>query len=392
MKCKVNIKKILLVCFFIISVFIFGDGENYYDYKALLVGDFNGNIIKKENTMAVRPLASITKVMTSILTLEKIKSGDISMSDRVTISQTASVIPYGIKLVAGKQYTVEDLLKATIIRSSNNAAYALAEYVSGGDVPSFINAMNNKARQFGLNSLRFCTPHGLPPGDTGTCMDQGNAEDLYGLAKEAIAYKEYLNISRNAKDYIDGGEIKLNSTNALLGKVGGVDGLKTGYHKAAGSNIILTAQRGNDRVIVVILGSNKAKNRNAIGTEEINNYFAFETKAQTSSKKEKKDNNLKDLQGDLLDKSSNNRKKDVENTETKVIDKNEIVKSVKIGNEKYDLYPMEDIIVSGETGNKKLNYKIILNDNVSSKDKGKVVGQYSADDGVNEFTGSLIMR
>ena len=392
MKCKVNIKKILLVCFFIISVFIFGDGENYYDYKALLVGDFNGNIIKKENTMAVRPLASITKVMKSILTLEKIKSGDISMSDRVTISRTASVIPYGIKLVAGKQYTVEDLLKATIIRSSNNAAYALAEYVSDGDVPSFINAMNNKARQFGLNSLRFCTPHGLPPGDTGTCMDQGNAEDLYGLAKEAIAYKEYLNISRNAKDYIDGGEIKLNSTNALLGKVGGVDGLKTGYHKAAGSNIILTAQRGNDRVIVVILGSNKAKNRNAIGTEEINNYFAFETKAQTSSKKEKKDNNLKDLQGDLLDKSSNNRKKDVENTETKVIDKNEIVKSVKIGNEKYDLYPMEDIIVSGETGNKKLNYKIILNDNVSSKDKGKVVGQYSADDGVNEFTGSLIMR
>ena len=342
--------------------------------------------------MAVRPLASITKVMTSILTLEKIKSGDISMSDRVTISQTASVIPYGIKLVAGKQYTVEDLLKATIIRSSNNAAYALAEYVSGGDVPSFINAMNNKARQFGLNSLRFCTPHGLPPGDTGTCMDQGNAEDLYGLAKEAIAYKEYLNISRNAKDYIDGGEIKLKSTNALLGKVGGVDGLKTGYHKAAGSNIILTAQRGNDRVIVVILGSNKAKNRNAIGTEEINNYFAFETKAQTFSKKEKKDNNLKDLQGNLPDKSSTNRKKDMENVKTKVIDKNEIVKSVRIGNEKYNLYPMEDIIISGETGNKKLNYKIILNDNISSKDKGKIVGQYSADDGINEFTGSLIMR
>ena len=330
--------------------------------------------------------------MTSILTLEKIKSGDISMSDRVTISQTASVIPYGIKLVAGKQYTVEDLLKATIIRSSNNAAYALAEYVSGGDVPSFINAMNNKARQFGLNSLRFCTPHGLPPGDTGTCMDQGNAEDLYGLAKEAIAYKEYLNISRNAKDYIDGGEIKLKSTNALLGKVGGVDGLKTGYHKAAGSNIILTAQRGNDRVIVVILGSNKAKNRNAIGTEEINNYFAFETKAQTSSKKERKDNNLKDLQGNLPDKSSTNRKKNIENAKTKVIDKNEIVSTVRIGNEKYNLYPTEDIVVSGETGNKRLNYKVKLNSNISSKDRGKIVGQYSADDGVNEFTGSLIMR
>ena len=94
----------------------------------------------------------------------------------------------------------------------------------------------------------------------------------------------------------------------------------------------------------------------------------------------------------MPDKSSTNRKKDMENVKTKVIDKNEIVKSVRIGNEKYNLYPMEDIIISGETGNKKLNYKIILNDNISSKDKGKIVGQYSADDGINEFTGSLIMR
>ena len=391
MKCKISIKKILLACFFIISVFIFADGENYYDYKALLVGDFNGNIIKKENTTAVRPLASITKVMTSILTLEKIKSGDISMSDRVTISQTASVIPYGIKLVAGKQYTVEDLLKATIIRSSNNAAYALAEYVSGGDVPSFVSSMNSKAKQLGLNSLRFCTPHGLPPGDTGTCMDQGNAKDLYGLALKAIEYKEYLNISRNATDYIDGGEIQLKSTNALLGKVGGVDGLKTGYHKAAGSNIILTAQRGNDRVIVVILGSNKAKNRNAIGAEEINNYFALGGRPE-ASKKGKDGNFFKNLWTGLTKKSSNERKKDMGNGKTKVIDKNEVVRTVKIGNEKYNLYPTEDIVVSGETGNKKVIYKVKLNSELSSKDRGKIVGQYSADDGVNEFTGSLIMR
>ena len=76
----------------------------------------------------------------------------------------------------------------------------------------------------------------------------------------------------------------------------------------------------------------------------------------------------------------------------KVIDKNEIVSTVRIGNEKYNLYPTEDIVVSGETGNKRLNYKVKLNSNISSKDRGKIVGQYSADDGVNEFTGSLIMR
>ena len=392
MKGKVNIKKTLLVlCFFIISVFTFAEGENYYDYQALLVGDSKGNIFKKDNVNAVRPLASVTKVMTSMLTLEKIRSGAISMNDKVTISDTASVIPYGIKLVAGKQYTVEDLLKATIIRSSNNAAYALAEYVSGGDVPSFVDSMNSKAKQLGLNSLRFCTPHGLPPGDTGTCMDQGNAKDLYGLALKAIEYKEYLNISRNATDYIDGGEIQLKSTNTLLGKVGGVDGLKTGYHKAAGSNIILTAQRGNDRVIVVILGSNKAKNRNAIGAEEINNYFALGGRPE-ASKKGKDGNFFKNLWAGLTKKSSNNHKKDMGNGKTKVIDKNEVVKTVKIGNEKYNLYPAEDILVSGETGNKRINYKVKLNSNLSSKDRGKIVGQYYADDGVNEFTGSLIMR
>lgn len=392
MKGKVNIKKTLLVlCFFIISVFTFAEGENYYDYQALLVGDSKGNIFKKDNVNAVRPLASVTKVMTSMLTLEKIRSGAISMNDKVTISDTASVIPYGIKLVAGKQYTVEDLLKATIIRSSNNAAYALAEYVSGGDVPSFVDSMNSKAKQLGLNSLRFCTPHGLPPGDTGTCMDQGNAKDLYGLALKAIEFKEYLNISRNATDYIDGGEIQLKSTNALLGKVGGVDGLKTGYHKAAGSNIILTAQRGNDRVIVVILGSNKAKNRNAIGAEEINNYFALGGRPE-ASKKGKDGNFFKNLWAGLTKKSSNNHKKDMGNGKTKVIDKNEVVKTVKIGNERYNLYPTEDILVSGETGNKRVNYKVKLNSDLSSKDRGKIVGQYSADDGVNEFTGSLTMR
>ena len=392
MKGKISIKKTLLVlCFFIVSIFTFAEGENYYDYQALLVGDSKGNIFKKDNVNAVRPLASVTKVMTSMLTLEKIRSGAISMNDKVTISDTASVIPYGIKLVAGKQYTVEDLLKATIIRSSNNAAYALAEYVSGGDVPSFVDSMNSKAKQLGLNSLRFCTPHGLPPGDTGTCMDQGNAKDLYGLALKAIEFKEYLNISRNATDYIDGGEIQLKSTNALLGKVGGVDGLKTGYHKAAGSNIILTAQRGNDRVIVVILGSNKAKNRNAIGAEEINNYFALGGRPE-ASKKGKDGNFFKNLWAGLTKKSSNNPKKDMGNGKTKVIDKNEVVKTVKIGNERYNLYPTEDILVSGETGNKKVNYKVKLNSDLSSKDRGKIVGQYSADDGVNEFTGSLIMR
>ena len=124
-----NSKKVIFsMAFLALSSLSFADGADYRDYKALLIGDVNGNIIKEDNSLAVKPLASVTKIMTSILTLDKIKSGMISYDDKVTVSSKAASVPYGIKLTAGKQYTVRDLLKATIIKSSNNAAYALAEY------------------------------------------------------------------------------------------------------------------------------------------------------------------------------------------------------------------------------------------------------------------------
>ena len=248
--------------------------EDYFDYKALLVGDINGNIIKEDNSSAVRPLASVTKIMTVILTMDKIKSGQISYDTKVTVSAKAAKVPYGVTLVAGKQYTVRDLLKATIIKSSNNAAYALGEFV-GGSIPNFVNMMNQKAQQFGLYSLRYCSPNGLPPSYTGSCMDQGNARDLYKLAQIVVKdYSDYLDFSRNKVDYIDNGNTKVSSTNTLLGNVIGVDGLKTGYHDAAGSNIVLTAIRDGNRMITVILGSAHAKDRNAIGAREINEYYA----------------------------------------------------------------------------------------------------------------------
>ena len=163
-------KKVILSLIFLLSITVFS-----YDYKELLVGDTKGNLYVQDNIYEVRPLASMTKIMTILLTLDKVNSGEISLNNYVPISTVASKIPYGVKMRAGEEYTVEELLKATAIRSSNNAAYALAEYVSGGDVNNFVYMMNEKARKLGLDSLRYCTPHGLPPGDTGTCMDQGSA-------------------------------------------------------------------------------------------------------------------------------------------------------------------------------------------------------------------------
>ena len=432
-------KKIVLsMAFLAMSAFSFADGENYHDYKALLIGDVNGNIIKEDNSLAVRPLASVTKIMTSILTLDKIKSGQISYDDKVTVSSKAASVPYGVKLTAGKQYTVRDLLKATIIKSSNNAAYALAEYV-GGDVPSFVRSMNEKARSYGLDSLRYCSPNGLPPSYTGSCMDQGNARDLYKLAQITLKdYSDYLNFSKNKVDYIDNGNTKVTSTNTLLGNVQGVDGLKTGYHDAAGSNIVLTANRGDDRMIAVILGSNHAKDRNAIGAREINDYYidgyakknsgnsyaytgnnnGSNNNSNSSSKNRRDHNNSQNSNSDSFnnDNESNNNSNAENNADQKgnkieqffnsifgknnnnnsarkmkIISRNDIVAVAKIGEKKYNLYPTKDVEITA-TQRPDLTYTVNLNPGVNKNSRGKIVGTYVATDGTLTYSGELIMK
>ena len=430
-KVKIGIKSkkmVLSMAFLAISAFSFADGENYHDYKALLIGDVNGNIIKEDNSLAVRPLASVTKIMTSILTLDKIKTGQISYDDKVTISSKAASVPYGVKLTAGKQYTVRDLLKATIIKSSNNAAYALAEYV-GGDVPSFVHSMNEKAKSYGLDSLRYCSPNGLPPSYTGSCMDQGNARDLYKLAQITLKdYSEYLNFSKNKVEYIDNGNTKVTSTNTLLGNVQGVDGLKTGYHDAAGSNIVLTASRGDDRMIAVILGSNHAKDRNAIGAREINDYYIngyakknggnSYTYAGDNSNKNKrnynnnqnsnrnsnnngnefnnnnaennnaqKGNKIEQFFNSIFGKNNNNNSA----KKMKIISKNDIVAVAEIGEKKYNLYPTKDVEITA-TQRPNLTYTVNLNSGVNKNSRGKIVGTYIATDGTLTYSGELIMK
>ena len=412
-KVKINNKSkklILSIAFMITSAFSFAEGENYHDYKALLIGDVNGNIIKEDNSSTVRPLASVTKIMTSILTLDKIKQGSISYEDKVTVSSKAASVPYGIKLIAGKQYTVRDLLKATIIKSSNNAAYALAEYVAG-DVPSFVNLMNQKARSYGLNSLRYCSPHGLPPKYTGSCMDQGNAKDLYKLAQITLKdYSEYLNFSKNKTDYVDNGNTKVSSTNSLLGNVLGVDGIKTGYHDAAGSNIVLTANRGNDRMIAVILGSDRARDRNAIGAKEINDYYAngyarktgasnnYVSNAshnnpvnsnetnKTENSNAPKGNKIEQFFNTLFGKNNNSSVKKM-----KIISKNDVVAVATIGDSKYNLYPTKDVEITA-TQRPNLTYTVNLNSGVNKNSRGKIVGTYVATDGTLTYSGELIMR
>lgn len=368
------------------SLITFAADPNYEDYKALLIGNNEGGIVKSVNAETVRPLASITKVMTSLLVLEEVEKGKINLDTKVIVSEKAAVVPYGIKLVAGKEYTVRDLLKAMIIRSSNNAAYALGEFI-GGDIPTFVSMMNKKANELGLDSLRYCSPHGLPPKYTGSCMDQGNAKDLYKLGMYMTKYNEYFNISKNSLTYIDNGEIQLKSTNHLLGKVVGVDGMKTGYHDASGSNIILTAKRGEDRMYAVILGATKAANRDAIGEKEINEYY------------EKGKNYIQEKVKKIGMSGNNNKNNSGKNQNhivvVKIIDKNNFINKVVINNEEYGLYSSETVYDTVNFNEKvELDYQVISEENITRKSLNEIVGIFYATNKKTKkvYSGALILK
>lgn len=368
------------------SLITFAADPNYEDYKALLIGNNEGGIVKSVNAETVRPLASITKVMTSLLVLEEVEKEKINLDTKVIVSEKAAVVPYGIKLVAGKEYTVRDLLKAMIIRSSNNAAYALGEFI-GGDIPTFVSMMNKKANELGLDSLRYCSPHGLPPKYTGSCMDQGNAKDLYKLGMYMTKYNEYFNISKNSLTYIDNGEIQLKSTNHLLGKVVGVDGMKTGYHDASGSNIILTAKRGEDRMYAVILGATKAANREAIGEKEINEYY------------EKGKNYIQEKVKKIGMSGNNNKNNSGKNQNhivvVKIIDKNNFINKVVINNEEYGLYPSETVYDTVNFNEKvELDYQVISEENITRKSLNEIVGIFYATNKKTKkvYSGALILK
>ena len=382
-----KLKKVFIgLLFGTASLITFAADPNYEDYKALLIGNNEGGIVKSVNAETVRPLASITKVMTSLLVLEEVEKGKINLDTKVIVSEKAALVPYGIKLIAGKEYTVRDLLKATIIRSSNNAAYALGEFI-GGDIPTFVSMMNKKANELGLDSLRYCSPHGLPPKYTGSCMDQGNAKDLYKLGMYMTRYNEYFNISKNSLTYIDNGEIQLKSTNHLLGKVVGVDGMKTGYHDASGSNIILTAKRGEDRMYAVILGATKAANRDAIGEKEINEYY--------ESGKNYIQERVKKIGVSGNNNKNNSGKNQNHIVVVKIIDKNNLINKVAINNKEYGLYPSETIYDTVNLNEKiEIDYQVISEENITRKSLNEIVGIFYATNKKTKkvYSGALILK
>ena len=247
-------------------------------YKAILLGDDKGKIYYSENADMIHPLASVTKVMTIMVVFDEIEKERVKLTDKVKIStKVASIGGSRIYMKRGDIFTLEDLIKATAIYSANNAAYAIAEYVSNGDIDSFIKKMNKKAKDIGAEGeLGFHTPNGLPPHMTKKGMDIGTAKGIYKMSIAAEKYKKYMEIASMKNEEIGNGQdgkIKLRNRNHLLGKEG-VYGIKTGNHSKAGYNITVVSDKDGAKIFTVVLGSPTYKIRDKSVLEEMEKFHA----------------------------------------------------------------------------------------------------------------------
>ena len=235
------------------------------NFRAVIVGDTKGNVIFAKDADTMYPLASVTKMMSLMVTFDEINAGNISLSDSVRISKNP--LKYGgsgIPLKAGQMFVLEDLIKASAVYSANNATYAIAEYVGNGSVFSFVAKMNRKLKEYGLeNQIKYHTPAGLPTRVTKQPMDEGTARGIYKLSIEALKYKKYIEIAGIKSTKIYNGKISIRNRNHLIGE-NGIYGIKTGFHKEAKYNIAVASKFEDIDVIIVVMGGETYKTRDGI--------------------------------------------------------------------------------------------------------------------------------
>lgn len=220
---------------------------------AFLVADARtGEILAERNADARRQIASITKLMTALVVLDHARPGET-----VTVLPRASSIGEStIDLLPGERMSVRDLLAAALIQSANDAAFALAAHVGDGSVPRFVELMNEKARELGLDDTTFVRPDGLDvPGHRST------ARDVLVLARAAMEQPLVRRLVRQDSLAIAGGR-ELFGWNDLLGEYRGLFGVKTGHTDLAGWCQVGVARRDGATVYAVVLGAPTRARRN----------------------------------------------------------------------------------------------------------------------------------
>ena len=277
-----RIKKTIIAIIFIVIImsnYIFVYGANDFSVNAkasIIVEENSGKIIYEENSNIQNYPASVTKILTAILTLENCK-----LTDTVTVSKTAiSNIPSGYviaPLFVGEQMSVEDLLYALMLKSANDAAYVLAEHV-GGSVEGFSDMMNKKAEELGCKNSHFVNPNGIHNSNHYT-----TAYDMYLIAKYAMKNEEFVKIvstyqhTLSATNKYSKKDRIMKNTNNFVNPNSryydeNVKGIKTGTTLQAGNCLITSTSKNGFDIIIVVLGAKNAESKFS-ETKNMMNYF-----------------------------------------------------------------------------------------------------------------------
>ncbi len=226
---------------------------------AILAETSTGAVIFEKNADEKREVASITKLMTALLVLEAIDRGDVKLNDQVQVSQNAAAMKGSQALLdANAAYSLEDLLRTTIMASANDSAVALAEYLCGSE-EAFVARMNARARELGMDATCYVNCTGYPQGGQYT-----TARDVCTLCCEVAKHPRYTQYSSVWIDKLThpGGRVTdLTNTNRLVRFYQGCDGFKTGSTDAAKYCLAATAEKNGMRLVAIVLGTPVSQTR-----------------------------------------------------------------------------------------------------------------------------------
>lgn len=235
----------------------------------LLVNMTTGKVLYERNADTPLPPASLTKIMTMFLTLDAVKAKKISLNSKITITkQAANTGGSAMRLTAGEPVPVVRLLAGMAVSSGNDAATALATSL-GGTQQQFVEQMNRKAKLLGMSHTTFKNPTGLP-----AAGHKSTARDLMKLCLAYLRAHPQAKRFHTMTFFMHKGQVARN-TNPLLGRLNGVDGLKTGWTVASGYNLIVTATRNKIKLLAIILGASSKESRDITATKLLEAGFAF---------------------------------------------------------------------------------------------------------------------
>jgi D-alanyl-D-alanine carboxypeptidase len=227
-------------------------------YAAMVIDARDGKVLHSRNADTRLHPASLTKMMTLYIAMEAVENGEISLDTKVKISKNAAAEPPSkLGLQAGQRIALRYLIRAAAVKSANDAATAIGEAIEGSEA-AFARRMNRTAKALGMSNTTFKNMHGLTQSG-----HMSTARDMTTLGRHVLYdYPDYYNLfSRRSTS---AGFKTVNNTNRrLLAAYKGADGIKTGYTRAAGFNLVASAERGNKRVIATVFGGRSTATRNA---------------------------------------------------------------------------------------------------------------------------------